>query len=89
MPTLGVLTHPRHRGRGLARAVVAAAAQAGLGRRAVVQYRAWRANAASIAVARRTGFVHYCDGVVIDLDDQPRPLTGRSPTRASRPELAC
>jgi RimJ/RimL family protein N-acetyltransferase len=71
MPTLGVLTHPRHRGRGLARAVVAAAAQAGLGRRAVVQYRAWRPNAASIAVARRTGFTHYCDGVVIDLDDQP------------------
>jgi GNAT superfamily N-acetyltransferase len=71
MPTLGVLTHPRHRGQGLAPAVVAAAAQAGLDRRAVVQYRAWRANAASIAVARRTGFGHYCDGVVIDLDDQP------------------
>ena len=70
MPTLGVLTHPRHRGRGLARAVVAAAAQAGLGRRTVVQYRAWRSNGASIAVARRTGFQHYCDGVVIDLDDQ-------------------
>ncbi len=75
MPTLGVLTHPRHRGRGLARAVVAAAAQAGLGRRAVVQYRAWRANAASIAVARRTGFAHYCDGVVIDVDAS-RPADG-------------
>jgi GNAT superfamily N-acetyltransferase len=71
MPTLGVLTHPRHRGRGLARAVVAAAAQGGLSRRAVVQYRAWRANAASIAVARRVGFAHYCDGLIIDLDDQP------------------
>jgi GNAT superfamily N-acetyltransferase len=70
MPTLGVLTHPGHRGRGLARAVVAAAAQAGLDRRAVVQYRAWRANAASIAVARRTGFTHFCDGLVIDVEDQ-------------------
>lgn len=70
MPTLGVLTHPRHRGRGLAGAVVAAAAQAGLERRAAVQYRAWRANAASIAVARRTGFEHYCDGLLIDLEDQ-------------------
>jgi GNAT superfamily N-acetyltransferase len=79
MPTLGVLTHSRHRGRGLARAVVAATAQAGLSRRAVVQYRAWRANAASIAVARRTGFAHYCDGLIIDLDDQPGPLT--SPAR--------
>ncbi len=70
MPTLGVLTHPRYRGRGLARAVVAPAAEAGLGRRAVVQYRAWRANAASIAVARRTGFARYCDAVVIDFDEQ-------------------
>ena len=51
--------------------MIAAAAQAGLGRRAVVQYRAWRANTASIAVARRAGFAHYCDGLVIDLDDQP------------------
>jgi hypothetical protein len=48
--------------------VAAAAAQAGLRRRTVVQYRAWRANAASIAVARRTGFQHYCDALVIDLD---------------------
>ena len=71
MPTLGVLTHPQHRGRGLAGAVVAAAAQAGLDHRGVVQYRAWRVNVTSIAVARRTGFGHYCDGVVIDLDDQP------------------
>ncbi len=71
MPTLGVLTHPAHRGRGLARAVVAAAAEAGLDRRAVVQYRAWRANPASIAVARHTGFAHYCDGLVIELGDEP------------------
>jgi GNAT superfamily N-acetyltransferase len=71
MPTLGVLTHPRHRGQGLARTVVAAAAQASLSRGSVVQYRAWRANAASIAVARRTGFAHYCDGLIIDLDGQP------------------
>ena len=70
MPTLGVLTHPAHRRRGLARAVVVAAAQAGLDRRAVVQYRAWRGNAASIAVARHTGFAYYCDGLVIDLGDE-------------------
>ena len=70
MPTLGVLTHPGCRGRGLAGAVVAAAAQAGLDRRAVVQYRAWRVNLASVAVARRTGFVHYCDGLVVDPGDQ-------------------
>lgn len=68
MPTIGVLTHPEARGRGLARMVVAAAAREGLSRRAVVQYRAWRRNVASIAVATRCGFTYYGDGLVIDLN---------------------
>jgi GNAT superfamily N-acetyltransferase len=68
MPTIGVLTDPRARGRGLAGMVVTAAAREGLNRRAVVQYRARRRNTASIAVAVRCGFTHYCDGVVIHLN---------------------
>jgi GNAT superfamily N-acetyltransferase len=68
MPTIGVLTHPRARCQGLARAVVTAAAREGLSRRPVVQYRAWRVNSASLAVAARTGFTHYCDGLIIELD---------------------
>jgi hypothetical protein len=67
MPTIGVLTHPRARGRGLASLVVAGAAREGLRRRSVVQYRAWLANTASISVAARTGFAHYCDALVIRL----------------------
>lgn len=67
MPTIGVLTDPSARGRGLAGPVVTAAAREGLTRRSVVQYRAWRRNTASIAVAVRCGFTHYCDGLVIDL----------------------
>jgi GNAT superfamily N-acetyltransferase len=67
MPTIGVLTDPGARGRGLAGLVVTAAAREGLNRRAVVQYRAWRRNAASIAVALRCGFTHYCDSLVVDL----------------------
>jgi GNAT superfamily N-acetyltransferase len=67
MPTIGVLTHPRARRRGLAPAVVAAAAREGLTRRPVVQYRAWRVNTASVAVAVKASFTHYCDGLVIDL----------------------
>jgi GNAT superfamily N-acetyltransferase len=67
MPTIGVLTDPRARGRGLASLVVTAAAREGLSRRPVIQYRAWRRNTASIAVAVRCGFTHYCDGLVIDL----------------------
>jgi predicted GNAT family acetyltransferase len=67
MPTIGVLTHPLARGRGLAGLVVTAAAREGLTRRSVVQYRAWRRNTASITVAVRCGFTHYCDGLVIHL----------------------
>ena len=67
MPTIGVLTHPRARRRGLAAQVVTTAAAAGLGQRTVVQYRAFSANTASISVARRCGFAHYCDGLIVDL----------------------
>jgi GNAT superfamily N-acetyltransferase len=67
MPTIGVLTDPRARGRGLASMVVTAATREGLSRRPVVQYRAWQRNTASIGVAVRCGFTHYCDGLVIDL----------------------
>lgn len=67
MPTIGVLTHPGARRHGLATMVVIAAAREGLRRRAVVQYRAWRTNTASISVARRSGFTHYCDALVIEL----------------------
>ncbi len=68
MPTIGVLTHPRARRQGLAGMVVAAAAREGLSRRAVVQYRAWRANTTSISVAARSGFTRYCDGLLIELN---------------------
>jgi len=67
MPAIGVLTDPQARGRGLAGMVVTAAAREGLNRHAVVQYRAWQRNTASIAVAARCGFTHYCNGLVIDL----------------------
>jgi Acetyltransferase (GNAT) family len=67
MPTISVLTHPGARRRGLAAMVVTAAAREGLRRRAVVQYRARSANTASISVARRSGFTHYCDALVIEL----------------------
>lgn len=68
MPTIGVLTHPHARGRGLARAVVTAAAREGLKNRPLVQYRAWRVNSASLRVAARTGFTHFCDSLIIDAD---------------------
>jgi hypothetical protein len=66
MPSIGVLTHPGARRKGLAVLVVTAAAREGLRRRSVVQYRAWRTNTASISVAGRSGFAHYCDALVIE-----------------------
>jgi hypothetical protein len=68
MPTTGVLTHPRAHGAGawLMPSSPRQRAKASTGR-PVVQYRARRANTASLAVAARTGFIHYCDGVVIHL----------------------
>jgi hypothetical protein len=68
MPTIGVLTHPGARRRGLATRVATAAAREGLRRRAVVQYRARCANTASVSVARRSGFAHYCDALVIEVE---------------------
>ncbi len=68
MPTIGVLTHPDARRRGLARAVVTAAAREGLRDRPVVQYRAWRVNSASVGVAARAGFTHFCDSIIIDVN---------------------
>ncbi len=62
-----MLTHPWARRQGLASLVVAAAAREGLRSRPVVQYRAWRVNTGSLAVAARLGFAHYGDALVINL----------------------
>jgi GNAT superfamily N-acetyltransferase len=72
MPTIGVLTHPQARGQGLGTLVVTAAAAAGLRHRAIVQYRAWHANTASVSLATRAGFTHYCDALAIDLAGDAR-----------------
>lgn len=67
MPSIGFLTHPAHRGRGLARQVVRAAAHRALADASHVQYRAWERNAASIAVAEHVGFAFYARAVVVDV----------------------
>jgi hypothetical protein len=68
MPTIGVLTHPQARGRGLARAVVTAATREGLKNRPLVQYRAWRVNSASLRVAEHTGSPTSATSLIIDVD---------------------
>jgi GNAT superfamily N-acetyltransferase len=64
---IGVVTHPAHRGRGLARRLTAdmttwAMSEAGA---EVVRYRALTTNDASRAVARRAGFTAYGENVAI------------------------
>lgn len=88
MPTIGVLTHPRARRRGLAAKVVTAAARAGLSWREEVQYRAWVVNRASVALAGRCGFVHYCNGLVIELGNEPAEgASAMTAQPTSKPEL--
>lgn len=64
---LHVVTHPRHRGRGLGRAVVAAAAEHAFDAGLLPQYRTLRENAPSMAIARKLGFVDYGSSVYIAL----------------------
>jgi GNAT superfamily N-acetyltransferase len=56
---ISIVTHPQHRRRGLGRAAVALAAQHALAAGLVPQYRTLQANTASIAIAKRLGFVEY------------------------------
>jgi GNAT superfamily N-acetyltransferase len=64
---LHVVTHPRHRNRGLGRAVVAAAAEHALGSGLLPQYRTLRDNAPSMAIARKLGFLDYGSSVYLGL----------------------
>jgi GNAT superfamily N-acetyltransferase len=54
--SVGVLTHPGHRGRGHGRAVAAAATRAALDAGSVAHYQTLDANAPSVAIARALGF---------------------------------
>jgi GNAT superfamily N-acetyltransferase len=56
---VGVLVGPTDRGRGLARRLVGTMVHIALPTVGVVRYRALASNAASLAVARRLGFVEY------------------------------
>lgn len=43
----------------------------GLTQRALVQYRAWHLNTASLSLAACAGFIHYCNALVIRLANPP------------------
>ena len=62
---LSIVTHPAHRGRGHGAAAVSALVPEAMARGLVPQYRALRENAASLAIARRLGFVPHSVGLSI------------------------
>jgi GNAT superfamily N-acetyltransferase len=62
---IAVVTHPGFRGHGYARTVVSTLTEIALGRTFVPQYRTLEANAPSIAVARRLGFLQYATSLAV------------------------
>lgn len=67
---LGLLTHPRQRGKGYGRRVAAALCAEAAHRGKVPQYRALRTNHASLAVARALGFEEWGDMLAVRLRDR-------------------
>lgn len=65
---VGVVTHPDHRGRGLARRLVSAMVADALRSSAVVRYRALTTNQPSLAVARALGFVPRGENLAVRFD---------------------
>jgi GNAT superfamily N-acetyltransferase len=62
---ISIVTDPAFRGQGYATAAVSGLTQTVLERSLVPQYRTLEANAPSMAVARRLGFVHYATSLAI------------------------
>jgi GNAT superfamily N-acetyltransferase len=65
--SVGVLTHPRHRGRGHGRAVAATATRAALDSGSVAHYQTLDANAPSVAVASALGYRRDATTVAVRL----------------------
>jgi RimJ/RimL family protein N-acetyltransferase len=60
-----IVTHPAFRGQGYATAGVSSLTQTILERTLVPQYRTLEGNAASMAIAKRLGFLHYATSLAV------------------------
>jgi GNAT superfamily N-acetyltransferase len=67
--SVGVLTHPGHRGRGHGRAVAGAATRAALDDGSVAHYQTLDANTPSVAIARALGFRRDATTLAVRLRD--------------------
>jgi RimJ/RimL family protein N-acetyltransferase len=62
---IAIVTHPRFRGRGYAKAAVSALTGIIFERQLVPQYRTLETNSASMDIARRLGFIEYATSLAI------------------------
>jgi GNAT superfamily N-acetyltransferase len=62
---IGVLTHPEHRGRGMARRVVAACAAEAIAAGRLAQYQTLLSNAPALAVGRALGFEPFAHTLML------------------------
>jgi GNAT superfamily N-acetyltransferase len=64
---IGIVTHPRYRGRGYGKAVVSAMTAHGLAAGGLAQYRTLAANLASVGIARALGFQPFAQTLAVRL----------------------
>lgn len=82
---VGLITHPDHRGQGIARRLASRMISDALPAAGVVRYRALTANAPSVAVARSLGFVARGENLVARLREESVRVAGVPEQRASAP----
>ena len=63
--SIGIITHPGHRGRGFGRAAASAATAHALDGRLIAQWQTLEANVPSIAVGRALGYEPYCRTIAV------------------------
>jgi GNAT superfamily N-acetyltransferase len=71
--SLGIITHPAHRGQGYGRAVVSAMTAYALDTGLIPRYQTLLANAQSVGIARSLGFVAYGATLAVRLHDGEPP----------------
>lgn len=65
--SVGIITHPAHRGQAYARAVVSAMTAYGLARGAILRYQTLQANVPAVAVAQALGYQAYGQTLAVRL----------------------
>jgi RimJ/RimL family protein N-acetyltransferase len=65
--SVGIITHPAHRGKGYAHAVVSSMSAYGLAQGAVLRYQTLQANISAVAIAQALGYQEYGQTLAVRL----------------------